>query len=923
MYSKRGSDLAHGILYRIIAVVFLAFIITISSQPTLADGHSLGQTLNLTWGVFDPLQRPVQQLLPDNWQFDSAQAADNRYYLVQLRGPIHAADKDALAHLGMQALDYVPQFAFIARIAPANVNAITHHHLVRWIGPLQPAFRIRPSLLDTPDGSGESDQLLISTFSGESLATIADQVEALGAQLLDSTADEWQGKLLINRGDAALNALAAINGIAWIEPAPQGELSNDMASNITLFDAVWSSVSLRGQGQIIAMADTGLDKGSCTPALLHDDFEDGAGQSRCDAIYDRSGDGPQDTNGHGTHVAGIAVGNGARSGSDPLNHAYAGFLAGAAPEARLIMQALMTNSGFLNLPLDLNPMFQQAYDNPAGSGRAFIHSNSWGISNSNGLYSSHSRDVDEFMWAHPEFLILFASGNSARDNNGDGVIDTLSVISPSTAKNSLSVGASESLRPTTASWASYSSAEPIHSDLVADNAAGLAAFSGRGPTADGRYKPDLVAPGTYIQSTRSTLVGTGDYATYSGTSQATPRVAGAAALARQYYVDNEHHLPSAALIKATLASGATDLYPGQYGLGPTQEIPTTRPSLQTGWGRLNLTAALGADGTRPWLWWDSQTGDPFSPAPLSTGDVATYTVAVYDSNVPLVVMLAWTDYPGANATNGALVNDLDLQLIGPDGTVTYPNNANSGGLGDDFDHVNNLEGIDLPAPQPGYYTIRVRGYNVPQGTQPYALIVSGEVCRVDNESVTRAINGLGVYTFGHTGLTLDVLGEDVDSLTVTVNRQQLPPHSEDRPGIVLRAYTVSLDGGSGVLTTNITLAYDQIEFDMAAIGDETLLEAFQWVDQAVTTWGGTLLPPSNRDIIYNTLSVDGVVLSANSEFGMGAGAPTAIRLTRAFTSPAVPDRYVSWLWGWPALGLSGVLLVVYYRRHKGQHNKPD
>ena len=121
---------------------------------------------------------------------------------------------------------------------------------------------------------------------------------------------------------------------------------------------------------------------------------------------------------------------------------------------------------------------------------------------------------------------------------------------------------------------------------------GMAAFSSRGPCNDGRIKPDLVAPGTDIISTRSRMAtGTGwgtlsntNYIYMGGTSMATPLTAGAAALTRQWLMSTGGVAnPSAALIKALMINGARDMTPGQYGTGAQQEI-RGRPDNAQGWG---------------------------------------------------------------------------------------------------------------------------------------------------------------------------------------------------------------------------------------------------------------------------------------------------------------------------------------------------
>src|SRR5207344_2534780 len=97
-------------------------------------------------------------------------------------------------------------------------------------------------------------------------------------------------------------------------------------------------------------------------------------------------------------------------------------------------------TGLYGLPDDLGALLDQAYR--AG---ARIHTNSWGNSSPElaGLYSERATVVDEFVWTHPDMLVLFSAGNEGVDKDAGGVIDTDSVGPPGTAKNCLTVGASE------------------------------------------------------------------------------------------------------------------------------------------------------------------------------------------------------------------------------------------------------------------------------------------------------------------------------------------------------------------------------------------------------------------------------------------------------------------------------------------------
>jgi hypothetical protein len=225
-----------------------------------------------------------------------------------------------------------------------------------------------------------------------------------------------------------------------------------------------------------------------------------------------------------------------------------------------------------------------------------------------GSYGVESRAIDRFAWEHPEMLVVAAAGNAAVDvNPADGVVDAGSVGSPATAKNALAVGAAEGRRDVARiwyeSWPEDFAVEPIATDRMAqaDGPQGMAAFSGRGPCADGRTKPDLVAPGTFIAVSRpAKFVFTGwgvaentNEIHVGGTGVAAEQVAAAAEQARQWLVDARGiAAPSAALVKALLVAGARDLAPGQYGTGAKQEIPGVRPNNVQGFGLLDLAGAL-------------------------------------------------------------------------------------------------------------------------------------------------------------------------------------------------------------------------------------------------------------------------------------------------------------------------------------------
>jgi subtilisin family serine protease len=111
-------------------------------------------------------------------------------------------------------------------------------------------------------------------------------------------------------------------------------------------DRAWQNRGLYGAGQIIGVADSGLDTGN--PATLSADF---AGRLRATHVLSVGGD-LADTNGHGTHVTGSAAGAGVQSGARPGQHQYSGSFAGVASEAGLVIQAFEADADGRIIGLD-------------------------------------------------------------------------------------------------------------------------------------------------------------------------------------------------------------------------------------------------------------------------------------------------------------------------------------------------------------------------------------------------------------------------------------------------------------------------------------------------------------------------------------------------------------------------------------------
>ncbi|MCK4726551.1 MAG: S8 family serine peptidase, partial [Anaerolineales bacterium] len=349
-----------------------------------------------------------------------------------------------------------------------------------------PAYRVQRALQVEAGQLPDRDlDLVIQTLPDANFSQLKEQLGQLGGHVSGEACNHFAGYLYLSLPAYQLDALAALDGVLWVEPDIEMHLSNDVATGDILHtDLISDTLGLTGDGQVIGVADTGLDSGDY--GTLHPDI-----QGRVLNAYCRGRPDPCDWSDyvtHGTHVVGSILGDGTVS---------KGQYAGVAPGSSLVMQSMSTATGQFIVPTDIGELYQQAY-----SVGARIHSNSYG-SAANGAYTTSSQQTDTALWELQDMLTLFAAGNSAWDSDKDGFIDPDSIDAPGTAKNVLTVGASENYRPSILSIWGPSYGDPISADRVADNASGMAAFSGRGPTDDGRVKPEIVAPGTFIASLRS------------------------------------------------------------------------------------------------------------------------------------------------------------------------------------------------------------------------------------------------------------------------------------------------------------------------------------------------------------------------------------------------------------------------------------
>jgi hypothetical protein len=316
---------------------------------------------------------------------------------------------------------------------------------------------------------------------------------------------------------------------------------------------------------------------------------------------------------------------------------------GVAPKANIVVQRLFDGEGEFYAP----PSYEVLTHDAVQAG-AVIGNNSWG-DDTQGRYDVSAAEFDALVRdantnapGDQPYILEFSAGNA-------GLAGYQTIGSPAVAKNVIATGASESDR---VEFFSYDSGRETMAD-----------FSSRGPCEDGRIKPDVVAPGTWISSLRSPIGNDENawgeepisdlYLYQGGTSQAGPHVsAPPRSLCSIYRETHNNSTPSPALVKAALINSTADLDDAE-GTGPT-------PNMDEGWGRVDLSQLIVSSASHEFL---DQT------ALLTTGQSHEHSFVIISAAEPVRITLAYTDVPGFPAAIPSLVNDLDLELVAPDGRI--------------------------------------------------------------------------------------------------------------------------------------------------------------------------------------------------------------------------------------------------------------
>lgn len=691
-----------------------------------------------------------------------------RMHLVQFVGPTQAAWYEALAGTGVRIVTYIPQNAYLVHgdadsLARLQQLAGTAPH-IQWEGEYLDDYRIHPKARSV-DAQGSPRDVGTDLFAVQLVEDAAEN--AVTFQLINQVALETSRQpspslgyvnLVVRLAPASIAAIARQPDVVSIQPyfeprqacERQAQISaGNLSGHVPTGPGFLGWLATKGftqaqfdaSGLVVDVSDSGVDNGTSTPnhfALYVSGMRPGTSR----VVYARlegtphAGGSIEGCNGHGNLNAHIVAGYNDLAGFPHADASGYRYGLGICPFVRVGSSVVFDTASF-TAP-DYEDLQSRAYRDGAR-----VSCNSWGAP-VNGTYDSDAQRYDALVRdAQPagssvplngnqEMVLVFAAGNKGPGDN--------TTLSPGTAKNILSVGASENVQAFGGSDGSGIG------DSGADSASDIIGFSSRGPCDDGRIRPDLCAPGTHVSGGVAQAFAPGSngtanpcfngdgvsggpfgshffpsgqefYTASSGTSHSAPAVAGACALLRQSFINNGLNVPSPAMTKAFLINSARYL----AGVGAND----TLPSKSQGMGAMNLGTAFD-DVTR--LLRDQLAADKFT----ASGQTRTFSGSVVDTGKPFRVTLAWTDAPGSTAGN-AYKNDLDLSVTV--GGNSYKGNVFSGGTsvtGGSADPRNNLESVLLPAGVSGDYVVTVTAANinsdgVPNDNDPldqdFALVV--------------------------------------------------------------------------------------------------------------------------------------------------------------------------------------------------------
>ncbi len=576
--------------------------------------------------------------------------SDRIHVILQLDAVPTSRQKATLAQAKVELLSYIPNLAWLASLPLSEAGQIAALPGVRAVAKIEPGDKIDPSLREQG----------VNAYSKEGVGQanlIATFFEDADLQRGMETIAQLGG-LIVNRDDSDCCVVVLLPTDRIYDLASQDGVKwiDQHYESIDLNDGVRAAINVEAvQASPCSLTGSGVIVGqweSSHPDANHVDLT-----GRVANIDDggKVGD-------HATLVAGTILGDGSLLPSRRYR--------GMAPAAMLVSFLAWDNVA------ELREQYEQAIDLYGID----IANNSWGKVEWH-AYKDYCAALDEIVRGGlgKPISIVCAAGNEG---------DYSTIVSTAVGKNVITVGATNSDDGSIWSW------------------------SNKGPTGDGRIKPDVMSPGCEARKgwgIWSTLPGN-RYGSGCGTSLAAPSVSGTLALLLEDWRAIHETDPLPSTLKGILIHTATDL--GSPG-----------PDYASGYGTIDAKRAVDlvrAD-TLDEIIVEDRIAEP--------NDRKLYTLDVAEGQSELKITLVWDDFPADPLAAHALVNDLDLVVIDPNGATAHPWTLDpyvpqDPARRDRDDHTNNAEQVWVGTPAEGTWAVTVRGTVLPEYGQTYSLIAS-------------------------------------------------------------------------------------------------------------------------------------------------------------------------------------------------------
>lgn len=599
------------------------------------------------------LKLRTQTLTPSE-ESQAIQPKETNTFIVQMKTEAIPAYRDAIEALGAEVIGYIAHYAYIVRLNAADVSALDELTFVRAMIPLKGEFKIARRVAAYCNSSTQARSFALTAHRSTDLPRLRTAiVQKFGAVPMDSSFMTIEAQLPC----ALVYELAGLDEVQWVDLGA-GEIEEDtnavrimggadyLQNLPTNAPSTYTGIGLRGhvlEGINPDHEDFAANEFREKPIAVDDSRSSPHGQATFGIIFG-SGKGNPNAKGLLPHAQGLFTNYSVIKKGDPSRK-----VKGTRYE---LVKRLID---------EYSVMFQTA---------------SWGYEVTED-YTSRSLEMDAIIF-DLDLPITQSAGNTG----------TREMRPQAWAKNIISVGAVHHLN--TVDFAD---------DKWADGDQGRGSV---GPAKDGRIKPDLVA--NYDGTLTTSIEG---YTVFTGTSAATPVVAGYMGLALEMWTNGDFsnplaypvaerfsNRPHASTVKALLINGAT-----QY---PFNDPEADLRRAHQGWGFPNVASLFN----------DRHAIEVIDETViLKPLDTHSQFVEVGEGRPMLAITMVYADPPGKLVSAKAQVNDLDLKVTAPDGTVYWGNWGLKDGnfsQGNGFpDTVDTVENVFINNPQAGTWQVEV------------------------------------------------------------------------------------------------------------------------------------------------------------------------------------------------------------------------